>query len=56
VVFPLDEQLLKIAAKLNEKEILFSTFYFVGNQASTWWGNYNREYLIFTQLPSQSLQ
>lgn len=55
VVFPLDEQLLKITVKLNEKEMLFSTFYFVGNEASTWWGNYNREYLIFTRLPSQSL-
>ena len=56
VVFPLDEQLLKIAVKLNEKEMLFSTFYFVGNETSTWWGNYNREYIVFTQFPLQSLQ
>lgn len=51
LIFPLDEELLKITAKLNEWEVLFSTYYFVGKQVEktqTWWGNYNKEYIIFT--------
>ena len=49
VIFPLEEQLLKIAVTLNEKEMLFSTFYFIGEETSTWWGNYNQEYIIFLE-------
>lgn len=49
VIFPLEQELLKIATKLNEKEMLFSTFYFIGEEISTWWGNYNQEYIIFTK-------
>ena len=49
VIFPLNFELLKIAAKLNEKEMLFSTFYFIGEETSTWWGNYDQEYIIFTK-------
>lgn len=44
VFFPLDEMLLRIVVKLNECEMLFSTFYFT-NPQSTWWGNYNKEYI-----------
>lgn len=48
-IFPAVEELIGIAAKLNESEMLFSTFYFVEGEgkASTWWGNYGREYLVF---------
>ena len=37
IIFPLEERLLRLLAKLNETEMLFSTFYFT-NPASTWWG------------------
>ena len=50
LVFPLERELLKVITKLNAKEVLFSTLYFVGNdekRRSTWWGNYNREYYCF---------
>lgn len=49
VIFPLEKDLLSIAAGLNETEMLFSTFYFTGpkEERSTWWGNYRKEYLIF---------
>ena len=49
VFFPLDETLLSIAVKFNEKEALFSTFYFAGERKirSTWWGNFNQEYIDF---------
>ena len=49
VVFVLDEMLLQIAAVLNEKAALFSTFYFTGEEKSTWWGNYNGEYICFAE-------
>lgn len=50
LIFLLDDKLLKILTRLNEKEILFSTFYITGakENQSTWWGNYNREYVIFS--------
>lgn len=50
LIFPLDETLLRIIVKLNAREILFSTIYFVGEKGkrSTWWGNYSKEYVIFT--------
>ena len=53
IIFPLDEKLLSIAARLNETEMLFSTFYFTGpvEERSTWWGNYHQEYLIFRERP-----
>lgn len=47
LIFPLDPQLLRILVKLNAREILFSTFYFVGEDRSTWWGNFNKEYVVF---------
>ena len=46
IIFPLDEQLIRLLAKLNEKEMLFSTFYFM-NPESTWWGNYGGTYVVF---------
>lgn len=46
IIFPLDERLLRLLTKLNEKEMLFSTFYFTEPE-STWWGNYNQTYVIF---------
>lgn len=50
LIFPLDATLLRIIVKLNAREILFSTIYFVGEneKRSTWWGNYNKEYIVFT--------
>jgi hypothetical protein len=52
IIFPLDEQLLKIIVKLNAQEILFSTIYFTesegGRKRTTWWGNYDNEYICFT--------
>lgn len=53
IIFPLDEKLLPIAARLNETEMLFSTFYFTGpvEERSIWWGNYHQEYLIFRERP-----
>lgn len=52
IIFPLDETLLTIVLKLNESSILFSTIYFLGmdhggREASTWWGNYHQEYIVF---------
>lgn len=49
--FPLEERLLKIAVRLNEAEMLFSTFYFTGEK-STWWGNYGKEYVVFRERES----
>ena len=49
IIFPAKEELIKIVAKLNEKEILFSTLYITGDEKSTWWGNYGKEYVIFTE-------
>lgn len=49
IIFPAEEELIKIIAKLNEKEILFSTLYITGDEKSTWWGNYGKEYVIFTE-------
>lgn len=48
LIFPLDATLLRIVVKLNAREILFSTIYFVGENRSTWWGNYSKEYIVFT--------
>lgn len=52
IIFPLDDKLLKIIVKLNAKEILFSTIYFCGGDGAgrprtTWWGNYDNEYICF---------
>lgn len=47
LIFPLDPQLLRIIVKLNAREILFSTIYFVGEDRSTWWGNFDKEYVVF---------
>lgn len=51
IIFPLNPPLLQIAARLNAQAVLFSTFYFTGSpeERSTWWGNYNQEYIIFRQ-------
>ncbi len=46
VIFPMDEMLLKIITKLNAREVLFSTVYFL-KEPSTWWGNYKEEYIVF---------
>lgn len=50
VIFPLNEQLLRILVKLNASEILFSTLYLAGTDThapTTYWGNYNQEYICF---------
>ncbi len=51
VIYPLDQELLQMIVKLNAKEILFSTIYFTGQpeKRSTWWGNYNQEYIVFRE-------
>lgn len=52
IIFPLDDKLLKIVVKLNAQEMLFSTIYFVqpkagGRARTSWWGNYEHEYICF---------
>ena len=52
IIFPLDDRLLQIIVKLNAQEMLFSTIYFVqpdpeGRKRTSWWGNYNHEYICF---------
>lgn len=50
IVFPLTDNLLRIVAKLNASEILFSTIYFLESEDAkrvTYWGNYNSEYICF---------
>lgn len=47
LIQPLNEQFLDIAVSLNDKEMLFFTFYFTKNPCTVW-GNYKQEYLIFT--------
>ena len=52
LIFPLDDKLLRIILKLNEEEMLFSTIYFLpdgksGKPRTTWWGNYDHEYICF---------
>ena len=51
IIYPLDNMLLQIIVKLNAKATLFSTIYFTGEAAkrSTWWGNYNQEYIVFRE-------
>lgn len=44
---PLDDMLLSIAVTLNDKELLFFSFYFT-KEPCTVWGNYKQEYVIFT--------
>lgn len=46
VFLQLDEKLLEICAKLNDREALFSTFYFT-RYPCTLWGNYGQEYVEF---------
>ncbi len=54
IIYLADETLLRIATKLNAREILFSTIYFTGGveDRSTWWGNYNQEYFVFREKTS----
>lgn len=54
VIFPANEVLFSICAKLNDAEMLFCTIYVTGEQKSTWWGNYNREYIVFTEKEQES--
>lgn len=49
---PLDEQLLSIAITLNDREMLFFSFYFL-KEPCTIWGNYKQEYLIFRPFSQQ---
>lgn len=58
IIFPLDDHLLKIIVKLNAEEMLFSTIYFVegkssGRARTTWWGNYEHEYICFRDKKSE---
>lgn len=46
LLLPLDEEILSIAITLNDKEMLFFSFYFL-KEPCTIWGNYKQEYLIF---------
>ncbi|MCC8141656.1 MAG: hypothetical protein LIO56_03865 [Lachnospiraceae bacterium] len=52
IIFPLNDRLLRIIVRLNAEEMLFSTIYFVqpdenGRPRTTWWGNYEKEYICF---------
>ncbi len=52
IIFPLTDRLLRIIVRLNAREMLFSTIYFVqpdknGRPRTTWWGNYGKEYICF---------
>ncbi|MCD7981942.1 MAG: hypothetical protein LUF32_06465 [Clostridiales bacterium] len=52
IIFPLSDKLLRIIVKLNDAEMLFSTIYFVqsdtaGRPRTSWWGNYEKEYICF---------
>ncbi len=52
IIFPLDDKLLRIIVRLNAQEMLFSTIYFTsseerGRSRTTWWGNYENEYICF---------
>ncbi len=52
IIFPLTDKLLRIIVRLNAQEMLFSTIYFVqpdpdGRPRTTWWGNYEQEYICF---------
>lgn len=46
VIISLTDELLNLTAELNEKEILFSTYYFC-RFPCTIWGNYNQKYPVF---------
>lgn len=46
IYFPLDELLLHIITKLNDREILFSACYFT-KEPRTVWGNFKQEYVEF---------
>lgn len=48
IIFPLTCMLLSMIVKLNACEMLFSTIYFT-KKRSTWWGNYNQGYVVFTE-------
>lgn len=47
LIFPMTDQFLEPAVKLNHTEALFSTMYFGGEEKTTWWGNYGGEYVRF---------
>lgn len=49
VLFPANEILFSICARLNAAQMLFCTIYVAGDYPSTWWGNYNGEYIVFTK-------
>lgn len=43
---PLTRELISLYVKLNEQEILFSSFYFLGVRCTVW-GNYSKQYIVF---------
>ena len=49
VLFQANEILFSICSRLNAAEMLFCTIYVTGEYPSTWWGNYNGEYIVFTK-------
>lgn len=49
VLFQANEILFSICSRLNAAEMLFCTIYVAGEYPSTWWGNYNGEYIVFTK-------
>ncbi len=61
IIFPLTDKLLMIIVRLNAEEMLFSTIYFVqpdseGRPRTTWWGNYEMEYICFRDRTGSSGQ
>ncbi len=47
IIFPLSKPLLRIVTKLNDSTQLFSTIYFIDSPHTTYWGNYNQQYILF---------
>lgn len=48
IIFPLDDTLLAIIVRLNAAGMLFSTLYFT-LEKSTWWGNFDQEYIVLRE-------
>lgn len=54
LIFPLDDMMLAIGTKLNDRELLFFTFYFTGDPLTVW-GNYKQEYICFRPKKSEEI-
>lgn len=55
LILPLTDEMIGIAARLNDREMLFCTVYFTKTPC-TLWGNYKQEYVIFTKKRHQETE